>query len=100
MCPHSPVSEPVYNAVLLWAYAVNKTLSEGDEPDDGLTVTRNMYNLTFEGVVRPVSIDEKGDSKLDDYISIFQPGWQVRRLPSVPMLMTTWFVFCLIHDIM
>ena len=68
----------MYDAVLLWAYAVNKTLQEGGEPDDGEAVIRNTYNFTFEGSVRPISIDEKGDRKHDVYIAIFQPGWQVR----------------------
>ena len=44
----------IYDAVLLWAYGVNKTLQQGGAPDDGLHVTQNILNFTFNGITGPV----------------------------------------------
>ena len=68
----------LHDAVLLWAYGVNATLEEGNEPDDGLAVTNSIFNLTYyDGITGDVSIDYKGDRKFDQMLSIIQPG-QVR----------------------
>lgn len=51
----------MHDAVLMWAYGVNKTLQQGFDPNNGVKVTQNIYNMTFEGVTGPVIIDENGD---------------------------------------
>ncbi len=55
----------IHDAVLLWAYGVNKTLEEGYPPDDGFRITKNIINMTFEGITGTVIINEVGDRILD-----------------------------------
>ena len=53
--------EELHDAVLLWAYGVNKTVEKGFSPDDGAQITQNILNTTIQGVMGPVAIDENGD---------------------------------------
>ncbi len=55
----------MHDAVLQWAYGVNKTLEQGYQPDDGERVTQNILNLQFEGITGTVSIDGHGDRLVD-----------------------------------
>ena len=64
----------VYDAVLLWAYGVNKTLEQGYSPNDGLRVTQNIFNMTFEGMTGTVRIDEKGDRQPNYVVQMVQDG--------------------------
>ncbi|XP_050679275.1 atrial natriuretic peptide receptor 1 isoform X1 [Leptidea sinapis] len=53
-----------YDAVLLYALALNDTLSQSDDPRgqlDGAAVIRNMWNRTFQGITGEVIINENGD---------------------------------------
>ncbi|XP_060806014.1 atrial natriuretic peptide receptor 1 isoform X2 [Amyelois transitella] len=53
-----------YDAVLLYALALNATLREVDitkGPLDGAAVIRNMWNRTFQGITGEVIIDSNGD---------------------------------------
>ena len=34
-----------HDAILAWAYGVNRTLEKGGEPDDGETVAKNIFNF-------------------------------------------------------
>jgi len=43
-----------YDAVLLYAQAVNETLRDGLDPSNGSDVTRRMWNRTFTGNRRHV----------------------------------------------
>ena len=45
----------LHDAVLLWAYAVNKTITAlgSSELDNGTAVTTNAINFTFEGTDLP-----------------------------------------------
>ncbi|KAI6229014.1 Guanylate cyclase [Aphelenchoides fujianensis] len=56
-----------YDAVLLYAIALNETLAEGLDPRNGRNITSKMWNRTFVGVggLR-VSIDHNGD-RFSDY---------------------------------
>jgi len=36
--------------VILYALALNDTLTEGEDPRNGTAVTRHMWNRTFTGV--------------------------------------------------
>lgn len=38
-----------YDAVVLYALALNETLEEGGSQRDGIAITRRMWNRTFEG---------------------------------------------------
>lgn len=38
-----------YDCALLYAYSLNRTISEGGNPADGLTVARQIWNETFIG---------------------------------------------------
>ncbi len=51
----------VNDAVLQWAYGVNKTLEQGHPPNDGFKVTQNIFNMTFVGITGTVTIDSVGD---------------------------------------
>ena len=55
----------IYDAVMLWALGVNKTLEQGYSPEDGYRVTDNIFNSTFEGMSGPVIIDNVGDRRKD-----------------------------------
>ena len=55
----------VHDAVLQWAYGVNLTLAAGHSPDDGFKVSKNIFNMTFEGITGTVTSDNVGDRKPD-----------------------------------
>lgn len=38
-----------YDCVLLYAYSLNKTLSEGGDPMNGRAIARQIWNTTFLG---------------------------------------------------
>jgi len=38
-----------HDAVILYALALNDTLTEGEDPRNGTAVTRRMWNRTFKG---------------------------------------------------
>ena len=38
-----------HDTVLIWAYGVNRTLERGGAPDDGESITRNLFNFAFDG---------------------------------------------------
>ena len=56
----------VHDAVLMWAYGVNKTLEEGGAPDDGYAIANNIFNMSFQGITGTVFINENGD-RIPDY---------------------------------
>ena len=55
------LSDYLYDAVLIWAYGVNRTLAQGLSPDNGFHVTENIKDLTFESISGTVYINENGD---------------------------------------
>ncbi|XP_063236089.1 atrial natriuretic peptide receptor 1-like [Bacillus rossius redtenbacheri] len=55
-----------YDAVLLYAVALNETLAAGGSERDGAAITRRMWNRTFEGITGVVNIDANGD-RIGDY---------------------------------
>ena len=73
----------VYDAVLLWAYGVNRTLSRGGLPNNGTAVAANILNIEIEaGMTGNISIDRHGDRMLDEVLSIMQPGMEVRIMQT------------------
>lgn len=59
-----------YDAVLLYAYALNESI-EADQtvlykPLNGTKLTQMMWNRTFQGLTGLVKIDENGD-RISDY---------------------------------
>ncbi|XP_006822860.1 atrial natriuretic peptide receptor 1-like, partial [Saccoglossus kowalevskii] len=59
----------LYDAVYLYALALNQSLTEGVEPNDGYNISQRMFNRTFTGADGEVVIGNDGD-----------------RLPSYQML--------------
>ncbi|CAI5438927.1 unnamed protein product [Caenorhabditis angaria] len=55
-----------YDAVMLYAIAVNETIEAGMNPRDGKNITKKMWGRKFKGIVGDVSIDENGD-RYSDY---------------------------------
>ncbi|XP_048580380.1 LOW QUALITY PROTEIN: atrial natriuretic peptide receptor 3-like [Nematostella vectensis] len=55
----------MYDAVYLYALALNDTLNEGIGKRDGLKIAQKMYNRVFEEVAGTVYIDNKGDRDPD-----------------------------------
>ena len=47
---HLSVEGLVHDAVLIWAYGVNRTLEQGGAPDDGVNISKNIFNTRFNGV--------------------------------------------------
>ena len=45
-----------HDAILAWAYGVNRTLERGGEPDDGETVAKNIFNFAFSGISGEVKL--------------------------------------------
>lgn len=64
----------VHDAVLLWAYGLNKSLEEGYAADDGISITKNIINMSFPGITGQVIIDGHGDRLPDYNIQIVQGG--------------------------
>ncbi|CAJ0923199.1 unnamed protein product, partial [Mesorhabditis belari] len=55
-----------YDAVLLYAIALNETLRDGLDPRNGHNITSKMWGRTFAGITGNVSIDKNGD-RYSDY---------------------------------
>ncbi|KRZ71307.1 Atrial natriuretic peptide receptor 2, partial [Trichinella papuae] len=55
-----------YDAIMLYAIALNETLSLGFSPRNGLEVTRRMWNRSFAGIGGNVTISKDGD-RFSDY---------------------------------
>ena len=68
------ISVMLHDAILLWAYGVNKTLAQGYRPNDGLKVTENIINMTFQGKFEQVAIDHRGDRKQSQRLYVVQNG--------------------------
>ena len=54
-----------HDAVMLWAHGVNRTIQQGDNPNDGFKVSKNIFSSSIQGVTGPVVIDGNGD-RLED----------------------------------
>ena len=68
----------MHDAVLVWAYAMNKTLEEGYSAEDGFRVSQNMFNLTFQGITGRVSLNSVGDRFPNYEVDIIQNGSLVK----------------------
>ncbi|KHJ99445.1 hypothetical protein OESDEN_00554 [Oesophagostomum dentatum] len=55
-----------YDAVLLYAIALNETIAAGMDPRNGHNITSKMWGRTFDGITGNVSIDANGD-RYSDY---------------------------------
>ena len=60
----------IHDAVLMWAYGVNRTLEQGGAPDDGEAVVKNIFNLSFTGaggvkVTKPLTPENR---RIDVYV--------------------------------
>ncbi|CAD6186274.1 unnamed protein product [Caenorhabditis auriculariae] len=55
-----------YDAVLLYAIALNETIADGLDPRNGHNITSRMWGRTFVGITGNVSIDTNGD-RYSDY---------------------------------
>ncbi|XP_038050160.1 atrial natriuretic peptide receptor 1-like [Patiria miniata] len=56
---------PLYDAVWLYALALNDVIAEGGDEYDGKAVAKKMRNTKFEGVDGNVTIDQNGDRDPD-----------------------------------
>ncbi|XP_067144497.1 atrial natriuretic peptide receptor 1-like isoform X1 [Centruroides vittatus] len=55
-----------HDCVLLFASALNQTLGDSDDPFDGRTVIRKMWNRTFYGgIAEEIHINRNGDREAD-----------------------------------
>lgn len=64
--PVSTFVTAFYDAVLLYALALNETLSSGGNQSDGFALTKRMWNRKFEGITGEVNVDSNGD-RITDY---------------------------------
>lgn len=44
-----PLAGLLHDAVLLWALAINHTVRRGENPKDGVAVTRNIQRVLVKG---------------------------------------------------
>ncbi|KAK3769288.1 hypothetical protein RRG08_057857, partial [Elysia crispata] len=71
--PSSSLSR-YYDAVCMYATAVNDTLAEGGNPYDGLAVTSKIWNRTFYGMLSgKITINSVGDRFSDVIVSVLDP---------------------------
>ncbi|XP_034234224.1 LOW QUALITY PROTEIN: atrial natriuretic peptide receptor 1 [Thrips palmi] len=64
--PVSAFVSAFYDAVLLYALALNETVEQGGDPHDGKAITERMWNRTFNGISGDVKMDSNGD-RIADY---------------------------------
>ncbi|CAF3047524.1 unnamed protein product [Rotaria sp. Silwood2] len=62
----NPYVATFYDAVLLYAYGLNRTIESNQNASDGFAVVRKMWNVSFEGSNGIVQISETGD-RVSDY---------------------------------
>ncbi|XP_071825749.1 atrial natriuretic peptide receptor 1-like isoform X7 [Apostichopus japonicus] len=54
-----------HDAVILYALALNESLTEGANPRNGTDLSHRMWNRTFKGIAGDVTIDSNGDRDSD-----------------------------------
>ncbi|XP_069101885.1 atrial natriuretic peptide receptor 1-like isoform X3 [Argopecten irradians] len=54
-----------HDAVILYAIALNETLTRNRSITNGTEITKLMWNRTFDGITGTVSIDDNGDRNAD-----------------------------------
>ncbi|XP_072249554.1 atrial natriuretic peptide receptor 1-like [Leuresthes tenuis] len=54
-----------YDGLMLYAHALNETISASSQRPQGKVVTKRMWNRTFHGVTGLVHLDENGDRETD-----------------------------------
>ncbi|GBO44705.1 Atrial natriuretic peptide receptor 1, partial [Araneus ventricosus] len=70
----NPIVGSFYDCVLLYAYSLNKTLSEGGNPKNGRALARQIWNSTFPGgLTGDISINENGDREADYTLNDLDP---------------------------
>ncbi|RWS29140.1 atrial natriuretic peptide receptor 1-like protein [Leptotrombidium deliense] len=72
----NPVVAAFYDTVTLLAWAVNKTLVEGENPNDGTVISRKLWNSTFlaVGLTGDILVNENGDREADYTLNDFDPN--------------------------
>ncbi|XP_070536363.1 atrial natriuretic peptide receptor 1-like isoform X2 [Ptychodera flava] len=68
----------IYDAILLYAVALNDSLSNGVIENDGSNISQRLFNRTFQGIAGDVSIDENGDTYLNFMLRNVQNGTYVK----------------------
>lgn len=84
-----------YDAVLLYAIALNETLAEGLDPRNGRNITSKMWDRTFVGITGNVSIDKNGD-RYSDYSLLDLDPQQNKFVVSISGFRRTYFTFIFI----
>ncbi|XP_035221552.1 atrial natriuretic peptide receptor 1-like [Stegodyphus dumicola] len=80
----NPIVGSFYDCTLLYAYSLNKTISEGGDPNDGEAVARQSWNSTFFGgndffggkdirLTGDIVINENGDREADYTLNDMDP---------------------------
>ncbi|KPP78305.1 atrial natriuretic peptide receptor 1-like, partial [Scleropages formosus] len=59
------ISGGFYDGIMLYAHALNETMAEVQGIPAGNTVTKRMWNRTYQGVTGLIQIDENGDREID-----------------------------------
>ncbi|XP_072404913.1 atrial natriuretic peptide receptor 1-like isoform X2 [Chiloscyllium punctatum] len=54
-----------YDGIMLYAHALNETLAAGGTTRNGVAITQQMWNRTFQGVTGFLKMDENGDREND-----------------------------------
>ena len=57
----SPAILELHDGIMLWANSLNETLRLGEDPRDGLVVTRRMWDRQLDGINGTIRIDANGD---------------------------------------
>ncbi|RWS28371.1 atrial natriuretic peptide receptor 1-like protein, partial [Leptotrombidium deliense] len=66
ICTLNLIITGAFDCIVTYAWALNRTISNGGSPYDGYTVSREMWNTSFsDGVIEDFVIDANGDRKAD-----------------------------------
>ncbi|XP_026548587.1 atrial natriuretic peptide receptor 1-like, partial [Notechis scutatus] len=72
-----------YDGVMLYGQAVNETLALGGSITDGLAITLQMRNRTFQGITGLLRIDQNGDREMDHSLWDLDPASGVFEVVAI-----------------
>ncbi|XP_077994096.1 atrial natriuretic peptide receptor 2-like [Glandiceps talaboti] len=68
----------IYDAILLYAAALNDSLSDGVSDNDGWNISKRLFDRKFQGITGEVHIDKNGDRDVNYMLRNIQNGSYVK----------------------
>nr|XP_002733063.1 PREDICTED: atrial natriuretic peptide receptor 1-like [Saccoglossus kowalevskii] len=73
----------LYDAIILYALALNDSLSKGKDHTNGVDLLQSMSNMFFKGMTGMVMTDAYGDREPDYWITDLQPNGVFEKISEV-----------------